>query len=486
VFARSRSFFLFEKALIVCNAKGDYYNYKETLLMNEYSVEESLIGTTSGSSGTSSGNLLLDLNNSAGGSSQHSLYLVKPDKCFSIMFKNKVEKKIWKDAMNEAKRRVKPEGQRAQKHFFELTNFDKDIVTCAVCHKHLLGLFYQGYKCALCSTIAHMDCLTIVNVPCSSHLKAPTTATKLPDSVPLPPVTPSSNSSVERSHSSVSSSKSISPPQIARALFKYEGRPQPPDLPPLIFNFGDMIQITDDDDDEWRKGFVMSRHPTSPIVVEGFFPRNYVEIIESPIANRASRDPRLSNHINSLEEFAWFSPVDRETANNILTRLPNEPDKTVFMVRYRVETGGYAISIKYKGVIDHIRINVQKLADLTVTQPSQNNSVFSIDQQHNFNSVQSLVNYYSQHMLKEYFPQLDTTLGLPFRRALPMAVGVSTAKYDYSPSENQINSSEQIELKRGRRYFVLAKEANGWLRLYNSDGLIGYAPSSYFNETNDA
>ena len=38
--ARTRTFFLFEKALLICKAKGDLYNYKDTLLMDEFSVEE--------------------------------------------------------------------------------------------------------------------------------------------------------------------------------------------------------------------------------------------------------------------------------------------------------------------------------------------------------------------------------------------------------------------------------------------------------------
>lgn len=52
----TRSFFLFEKALIVCKAKGNYYNYKETIPLSDYTIEDpqtsSVIG---GGPGGSSG-----------------------------------------------------------------------------------------------------------------------------------------------------------------------------------------------------------------------------------------------------------------------------------------------------------------------------------------------------------------------------------------------------------------------------------------------
>lgn len=54
--ASTRSFFLFEKALIVCKAKGNFYNYKETILLSDYAIEDPQ--TLSGS-GTSGANLLL-------------------------------------------------------------------------------------------------------------------------------------------------------------------------------------------------------------------------------------------------------------------------------------------------------------------------------------------------------------------------------------------------------------------------------------------
>lgn len=54
--------------------------------------------------------------------------------------------------------------------------------------------------------------------------------------------------------------------------------------------------------------------------------------------------------------------------------------------------------------------------------------------------------------------------------------------YDYNPLVNPHNTGEQIELKKSYKYFILNKEVNGWWRVYNQEGLIGYAPATYLQE----
>ena len=50
--ARTRTFFLFELALIICKAKGDLYSYKEALLLEDFSIEDPAvnIANTNGNS----------------------------------------------------------------------------------------------------------------------------------------------------------------------------------------------------------------------------------------------------------------------------------------------------------------------------------------------------------------------------------------------------------------------------------------------------
>lgn len=266
----------------------------------------------------------------------------------------------------------------------------------------------------------------------------------------------------------------------AKAIFRYDGRPPPYQQPALLFNQGDIIQVTDDDDDDWWRGYLMAK-PNK----EGYFPRRHVRVIKnSPL-----------DFDYPLDDYPWFSPVDRGIAELILNRIPNDPQQTLFMVRKRLE-GGYAISIKYNGAVDHIKINLidinSTLSPLILINNSASNEpindvnaqsyLFSIDQQHNFDSIVSLVNYYSAHVLKDNFPQLDTTLGTAFKNALPVPISTARAMHDYDPLHVPNNSGEQIELIKSNTYYVLNKEPNGWWRVFNAEGLIGYVPGSYLQE----
>ena len=62
-------------------------------------------------------------------------------------------------------------------------------------------------------------------------------------------------------------------------------------------------------------------------------------------------------------------------------------------------------------------------------------------------------------------------------------MSMAIAMHDYDPMTNPNNTGEQIELRTFCQYFILNKELNGWWRVYNSDGLIGYAPGGYLQET---
>lgn len=62
-------------------------------------------------------------------------------------------------------------------------------------------------------------------------------------------------------------------------------------------------------------------------------------------------------------------------------------------------------------------------------------------------------------------------------------MSIAVAQHDYDPQATPNSSGEQIELVKLQRYYVLNKEPNGWWRVFNQDGLIGYVPGSYLHET---
>jgi len=67
---------------------------------------------------------------------------------------------------------------------------------------------------------------------------------------------------------------------------------------------------------------------------------------------------------------------------------------------------------------------------------------------------------------------------------LPASISYAVAFYEYDPTNIPMNQGQQIKLFKGHHYNVLEKELNGWWRVYNSDGLIGYVPGEYLVEIN--
>ncbi len=356
------STFLFEKALIVCKSKGNTHTFRETLLINNFSIEENCSKAPSKFNLT--GNHL-------------SLYLTNTDndKCYQITFKNKEEKRVWKEALEEAKRKVEPNSQRNQNHMFQLTNFDKQFVKCFVCDKYLLGIFYQGYKCLFCSVVAHQDCLSKIQARCNDSLKI-----------------------MMRPHDKEKPVRSITVPV---------------------------------------------RNMPTPAV------------------------------LNNLNNYPWYAPVDRNMADMILRRIPTPVSTTIYMLREKKERY-YAISIKHRGVINHIKVEIQY-----VPAGLNHKMMYSIDKQQHFNSLPELVQFYSVNLLIDNFARLDTTLGIPYKNVLPTSISVAAALYDYTPEINSAIWDEQIELKKGQSYYVIVKDVNGLWKVFNSFGLIGYVPGSY-------
>lgn len=110
--ARTRTFFLFEIALIICKAKGDLYNYKETLLIEEYNIEDRSVspgGSTSMSVNSSDVSSMVNIGLIGGASANaHSLIMshVNRTKSYTFFFKNQEQKRIWKNCLLQAKQKV--------------------------------------------------------------------------------------------------------------------------------------------------------------------------------------------------------------------------------------------------------------------------------------------------------------------------------------------------------------------------------------------
>ena len=460
-FVKTRTVLLFDKVLIICKSKGESYQYKSMLNLNEYKLEDS--GFDSNNNSSIQINLVSTIDRS---------------KTCSLLFKNTEDKQKndWRSNIAASIDKISPRGYNTNNHSFALYNFEREILNCSLCKKVLLGVFYQGYKCTKCSSIAHKSCILKFQ-SCSGSSRTSTAGTSLPFRT-----TPITNTNDGRRLTKFVSYR-------VRGLYAYQGKPPPPDNDLLVLKFkeGDIIQVTDDDDNDWWKGFKIGSSSTS----EGCFPRNHVQIIKES-SNYSQRIQVLGNtvgdtttssvtgrigelEIKSIENSSWYVACERESAETILNRVPSTPDSAIFLVRPRNE-GGYAISIKFNSKVEHIRIHVLKF----VTPEGRESVNVCLVEQIQFPSIQELISHYMANRLEDNFPQLKTTLGIPFRNALPQAISEAIALHDYDAK--RMSTGVEIELVKDREYWVLSKDTMGWWKVYNSDGLIGYAPGNYLRE----
>ena len=450
-FAKTRTLLLFEKALFICKSRGDSYQYKATLMLNDFKLEES----GHDSSNNSSTSIQINLVSIGDRSKGHSL-----------LFKDDKQKNDWKTNISATIDKLLPRGHNNNNHTFTLCNFERDIVNCSFCKKVLLGVFYQGYKCSKCLGLAHKGC--IMKFPqCSGTGR---TSTGISILQPFKTVTDTRRN------------KFIS--YKVRALYSYQGKPQPPDneVQVLKFKENDIIQVTDDDDDDWWKGFKIGGSTTA----EGCFPKNYVQALKTAgnysdrstingIETISSSHTLADIEVKSIENSSWYVACERESSETILNRVPNAADVAIFLVRPRNE-GGYAISIKFNSKVEHIRIHVLKF----LLSDGRESANVCLVEQLQFPSIQELIAHYMVNRLEDNFPQLKTTLGIPFRSALPAVISEAIAIHDYDAK--RMSTGVEIQLVKDREYWVLSKDAMGWWKVYNSDGLIGYAPGNYLRE----
>jgi guanine nucleotide exchange factor VAV len=179
----------------------------------------------------------------------------------------------------------------------------------------------------------------------------------------------------------------------------------------------------------------------------------------SPFTNTSALD---INSIQEIENENWYTNQKREIAIKILNGLNEEKDKSVFLVRPS-QSGGYAVSIKFKSEIKNIQI-------ITSNEPQK----FYIDESLQFHSVKELVLHYIENSLEDVYPELPTKLEVPFRNLLPPPIETRKARFDYHPIMDT-----ELEIKKDHFYSIISKNEDMW-RLYNSDGLIACAPATCF------
>ena len=400
-FAKTRTILLLNKVLFICKSRGDKLVYKGTMMLNDFQVEDKKVNAN-----------------------QLNLVSIDHMKVYSLYFKDVKQKNEWKNDLKVAIDELQPKGFSNKNHRFILYNFKREIVYCSICKSLLLGIFYQGYKCINCGCISHKNCIAKLDKECMNGSKD---LNLMPNQSPV--IEP------ERRATQFVSYK-------CKALYTYQGRPMPVNKKYLTFIVGDIIQVTDDDCDDWWKGYKLTESN-----YEGYFPSNKVQEIkndepvvepilrkldsetaseqkikeisvikyepsvilrkqDSETENKQSQGSKQGSSLTqiSFTNQPWFSHCDARTSLRVLSNAKNSLGQTIFLVRPSQE-GGYTITIKHKSQINHLRIL------------STSSNKFTLDKNLEFSSVQVLVDYYMTHKL-DFFPQLDTTLGIPYTNTL--------------------------------------------------------------------
>lgn len=367
--------FVFDKAILICKDTGyKKYQFKEALILNEFEIDV---------------NPATALNDIAPRQSmkekrRYSFNLVKlSDKTtYSFIAKSIEIKKRWVDSIQKAFDNIKPVACRTGEtdHDFVMHTFER-ASSCDHCEKLLLGLYYQGYRCRVCSAGAHKKCLAQMR-PCSLTMTPrPSNGSKTQSRAKCStePQSPSVRSNCsDETHNVFShfpTSHSSSTPCVDVLSNEYSNLGSRLNAVNLSSSFRGMksngIEESPNDTDS------KENHQFDVLNEDG---SSYVNFI--------------------LNEYPWFhGRMNRDQAQALLERSPHG----TFLVRVSPKhNGSYVISLNYNSQVKHMRIYVK------------DNQLF-LSQNRYFKSVIELVSWYEQNSLVESFHMLDARLAIPYK-----------------------------------------------------------------------
>ncbi|PVD22095.1 hypothetical protein C0Q70_17899 [Pomacea canaliculata] len=344
---------------------------------------------------------------------------------------------------------------------------------CDVCGKLLRGIFFQGYLNQDNNMAVHKEC---IGKPDKTKNRRP----------PRPPQDKGeTNKEVYK----------------AKATMHYRGLPLPPPhmRPPLAFEKDDVVEVLSQTDSEWWKvgpvqrgrrllsfqvvtimrlmrkesylpvhkdGRVVSNGDSSPVYRMSPSPST----LPPPAPHAVQVGPEYVNDPNNLHSYMWYvGEMERPEAQKQLDACPDG----TFLIRVTnnpARKGELSLSIKFANAVRHIKVN-----------RSPQNRFYLADGRY-FDSVQGLVDYYEKNELADSFPDVATTLRIPYKSVAigTRILGYAQAVYDYSAT-----STSQVTLKNGDRIAILSKNGQdkGWWKGENlRTQKVGYFPLAYVDE----
>uniref|UniRef100_A0A8B9Z277 Vav guanine nucleotide exchange factor 1 n=1 Tax=Buteo japonicus TaxID=224669 RepID=A0A8B9Z277_9AVES len=403
--------FLLDKALIICKRRGDSYEAKDIVDLQSHQLRDGDLGPRDGKKWTHTF-LLIDTAGLQG---------------YELFFKTRELKKKWLEQFEMALSNIFPEHALADGHDFQMFSFE-DTTSCRACQMLLRGTFYQGYRCSRCRAPAHKECLGRLGTCGRAGL-----------------------------------------PKM-EASQHYSGVPPPPGAvgPALRLSPGDVVEVTVGMGPSWScwEGLLLWGRPHGHTGKDLYYGGKPLWPCwdEPPLWGRPSwpcwEGPLL---------WKYAGPMERGEAEQLL--MPRSDG--AFLVRQRVKDAGeFAISIKYRGEVKHIKVmTAEGLYHLWIPITL---------------SLGELVEFYQHSSLKDCFKTLDTALVVPFKepesRAGPRppavrSFGSAKARYDFCARDRT-----ELTLREGDIIRVLSKKGHpGWWKgeIY---GRVGWFPANYVEE----
>ncbi|XP_070177253.1 guanine nucleotide exchange factor VAV2-like isoform X4 [Littorina saxatilis] len=445
--AEKRHIFLFDKVMLMCKARmvdkilwGETYSFKDAIVLGEYKTDDSAVPNDKKG----------DKNVQKGWN--YPFIMVKHDKrmAFTFFAKTEDQRQKWMEAIALALDNTQPAAAGGSRSYIMHT-FDKPK-ECDVCKKLLRGVFFQGYLCQENQMSVHKEC---IGKPPQGEKPRPPRHPHEPGMTPFK----------------------------GKAAEGYKGTPAPPPAmrPVLTFDKDSIIDVLDQPHASWWKGRSNG--------VEGFFPSRCVtmhriqpvrESYEEAVVKglgvslaggatgpdtglTLNGSPMSSSHlwyVGEMERPAAQRQLDACPDGTYLIRVTNNP----------VRKGELSLSIKYANAVRHIKVN-----------RSPQGRFFLADGRY-FDGVQNLVEHYETNELSDSFPDVATTLRIPYKTVATGAriLGYAVAVYDYAAT-----STSQVTLKLNDRIAILSKNGQdkGWWKGENlRTKKVGYFPLAYVDE----
>uniref|UniRef100_A0A8B9QMT8 Vav guanine nucleotide exchange factor 1 n=1 Tax=Apteryx owenii TaxID=8824 RepID=A0A8B9QMT8_APTOW len=339
---------------------------------------------------------------------------------YELFFKTHELKKKWMEQFEMALSNIFPEHALADGHEFQMFSFE-DTTSCKACQMLLRGIFYQGYRCSRCRAPAHKECLGRVG-PCGKSGHGDGCGERVSD----PDAWDPSSSGLPKMEASQ----------------PYSGIPPPPG------NIGPSLRLS---------------------------PGDIVEVMKAEVEQlwwQVGTAVKMMNHHGGDGPLGYAGPMERGEAEQLLT---SRSDGT-FLVRQRVKDAGeFAISIKYRAEIKHIKVMTAE-------------GLYRVTEKKAFKGLVELVEFYQRNSLKDCFKALDTALQFPFkepehRLSSPNPAGAvryfgsAKVRYDFCARDRT-----ELTLKEGDVIRILSKKGHsGWWKgeIY---GRVGWFPANYVEE----